>query len=160
MPKKNPNTDEHEFKVPLAPAAKGSSLLGLDKLAAQKKKERLENQNQTRPAKTNNDEQPSSKRSKVYSYKDGEEDAQQTPDFRAYSIESNDTHRINNIRYYREREKYYDDNKTPTPHRSHHEKISRHRDAKYHDRKGLYASTNGNFIKIKKSERLQRKRTK
>jgi hypothetical protein len=79
MPKKNPSADEHEFKAPLPIDSKPKgSLLGLDKLAAAKKKERLENQ-----AYESNSQEPSSKRSKVYSYKDGEMDDEETPHFRA-----------------------------------------------------------------------------
>ena len=94
MPKKNPDTSEHTFKVPNLPGnyfnfkylaiiltedsqiyitkeKPKNSILGLDRLAAAKKKEKeLDTQNE-----------PSSKRSKVYSYKAGEEEqyADDTP---------------------------------------------------------------------------------
>lgn len=45
------------------------SLLGLDRLAAEKKKEKLKDENQSAGS-----DEPTSKRSKVYSYKTGEEE--------------------------------------------------------------------------------------
>ncbi|RNA01392.1 pre-mRNA-splicing factor ATP-dependent RNA helicase PRP16 [Brachionus plicatilis] len=125
MPKKNPDVEGHEFKAPLPvdPKPKGS-MLGLDVLAARKKKEKLDNES------NNRQEEPNSKRSKTYSYT-GEEE----------SIDYNDSKSgkdsgERNRRQYRERD--YDDRKTPTPHRTYHDRIDR-RD-KY-DRKGLYVST-------------------
>ena len=124
--------------------------MGLDKLAAAKKKEKLEiSQNKT-PVDTSEPGQPTSKRSKTYSYTTGEEEVldANTPSHhsssshhrRGDSRDDNDMKEKN--RKYRDRD-YVDDNgkKTPTPHRSYHDKISRdggHR----HGEKGVYASTN------------------
>lgn len=137
--KKNPETNDHTFKVPQALSEKPrGSLLGLDRLAAQKKKEKEEN----------GGDEPGSKRSKIHSYKDEDEYADSTPrqqdkHLREREENNGDRSRTNrdnrNERNYREKN-YHGDDKTPTPHRSHHDKISR--DKHYRDQKGLYASSN------------------
>lgn len=136
MPKRNPETTDHEFKVPQAVDAKPKvSLLGLDRLAAAKKKEKLE-------SATSDSNEPSSKRSKVYSFQTGmEEDADYQPSPRDAARKSDD--RDQRERLYRSKK----DDETPTPShndRYYSEKISRernhHRD--HHEKKGIYASTN------------------
>lgn len=142
MPKKNPDASEHEFKAPLPVDSKPKgSLLGLDKLAALKKKERLENSSLTNNNNINSNdnnnsyrsEEPSSKRSK-----NGTEEKEDIAKFR-------DNHNYKNDRLYRNKR----EDQTPTPSRSErsheYDKISKERD-KYHEkdrhRKGLHASTN------------------
>ena len=106
-------------------------MLGLDRLAAQKKKEKelLENQ-------SHKSDEPTSKRSKTFSYKSGEEAEDiesRTPTSHSRSDDDNKS------RNYRERD--HEDKKTPTPHRTYHDKISKDRNGQ-HEKKGLYASTN------------------
>ncbi len=109
-------------------------MLGLDRLAALKKKEKEES-----------GEEPGSKRSKIHSYKDDDEYADSTPRQDKYLKDrDNDANKNNrdnrNERNYREKN-YQTEDKTPTPHRSHHDKISR--DKHNRDQRGaLYASSN------------------
>ena len=151
------------------------SLLGLDKLAAAKKKERLEKEKlASEGADDGNSGSSSSKHSKVHSYKgEGEEEDANEHDLRHKSREHaskphdrclNNIYRtipiafasliiysqLNayNYRHYRD---HRDDKQTPTPDRSGSSSSSYHskhaqrderRSSAYHDRKGLYASTN------------------
>ena len=117
------------------------SLLGLDKLAAAKKKEKLEMNKKAEEEP----EQPSSKRSKTFSYTTGEEEVldSNTPSHRRSSREDDEQNDIKDKnRKYRDRD-YVDDRKTPTPHRSYHDKISRdgHNSSGSSSKKGVYAST-------------------
>lgn len=141
MPKKNPDANSHEFKIPLPVDSKPKgSLLGLDLLAAKKKKEKLENEEKSK------DEEPTSKRSKVFSYKTDEEESVESDSKSGKDHDSRERDR----RHYRERD--YDDKKTPTPHRTYHDRIDRN--DKY-NKKGVYASTS----KYDKRDRRDKKRS-
>ena len=132
-------------------------MLGLDKLAAAKKKEKLEASTNLSSKKLDeSSEEPTSKRSKAYSYDRGEEELSGvTPTHSHYSakrdhdhendedIDRNDIKEKN--RKYRDRDYAESDGKkTPTPHRTYHEKISKDNyGRKQHGSdKGVYASTN------------------
>ncbi len=133
MPKKNPETSEHTFKVP-APVddRPRGSLLGLDKLAAARRKEKQDSST----------EEPGSKRSKVHSYKTGGEDGQLADDIVTPRGRESDDKRERESRNYRDKEGLEDEKKTPTPHRSYHEKISRERNHRDGRSGAVYASSN------------------
>lgn len=131
--KKNPNIDESfEFRAPMPISDKPRvSLLGLDRLAAAKKKEKLLEQNKE-------SEEPTSKRSKVYSYKTGIEEPMEE-DLEKESSQN----KVDMARNYRER----DDNAktaTPTPHRLYHENYKDKKHGSSSHTKGIYASSNKN----------------
>ncbi len=85
------------------------------------------------------EEEPTSKRSKVYSYKTGTEEEAIDID----STKSNRDYEQQRNKNYRDRDYNLDDKTTPTPHRSYHEKISKNnRYDQDNKKKGVYASTN------------------
>ncbi len=133
MPKKNPETNDHTFKVP-APVndRPRESLLGLDKLAAARRREKQES----------SVDEPGSKRSKVHSYKAGGEDGQLADDIVTPRGRENDEKRDRESRNYRDKVMIEDEKKTPTPHRSYHDKISRDRYNKDGRSAAVYASSN------------------
>lgn len=143
FPKRNIDAEEHEFKAPLAPAPivdkpRGVSMLGLDKLAAAKKKEK-----ETMQVKKETDEEPTSKRSKVYSYKDDVQaiENDDSSDRRRRDDAEKDRDK-DHKRQYRDRDDKY---QTNTPHRLYHEGMKHSQgDRDHHQKKGIYASTSGN----------------
>jgi hypothetical protein len=141
--KRNPDVagsvgEKIEFKVPQVPenSQPRVSLLGLDRLAAKK---RLEKQQQSVRTETKADEEPTSKRSKVYSsYKEGDVEEQEF----SSSSSSSSSRDKDKSRHYRDRDEK--SSATPTPHhRLYHQdyKSSSKSDSKS---KGIYASSNKN----------------
>lgn len=139
--KRNPDVaasgvEKIEFKVPQVPenSQPRVSLLGLDRLAAKK---RLEKQQQQSVKTETKEEEPTSKRSKVYSsYKEGDVEEQEF----SSSSSSSSSRDKDKSRHYRDREEK--SSATPTPHhRLYHQdyKSSSKSDSKS---KGIYASSN------------------
>lgn len=133
--KRNPDIEVDsapEFKVPLPPSESNKprvSLLGLDRLAEAKRREKQQQQ-----AKPNEDE-PTSKRSKVYSYKDGEQEQDYS------ERRSEPKPREDKSRHYRERDDI-GKSATPTPHRLYHQDLKGSRNSNGSKSKGIYASSN------------------
>lgn len=155
--KRNPNLDGEsasvEFKVPLPPTSSDKpriSLLGLDRLAEAKRRERLQQQQQEHHTSSDrkkdsyhDDETPTSKRSKVYSYKDGEAQEQDYSE-RRVSNTKDDQQRS---RHYRDRETGATDKATPTPHhRLYHQDLMKdsRSSSSSSKSKGIYASSTSN----------------
>ena len=139
--KRNPDVaasgvEKIEFKVPQVPenSQPRVSLLGLDRLAAKK---RLEKQQQQSVKTETKEEEPTSKRSKVYSsYKEGDVEEQEC----CSSSSSSSSRDKDKSRHYRDRDEK--SSATPTPHhRLYHQdyKSSSKSDSKS---KGIYASSN------------------
>lgn len=131
--RRNPDTDTgqpFEFKVPLPPdqSRPRCSLLGLDRLAAAKRREKQLQQEQ----------EPTSKRSKVYSYKDGEDEAEDTS--------SSSRTREERERHYRSRDEALKASSTlatPTPHhRLYHQDFKDSRSLSSSKSKGIFATSN------------------
>jgi pre-mRNA-splicing factor ATP-dependent RNA helicase DHX38/PRP16 len=132
MAKRNPSANEHQFKMP-EPVENSNHKegLGLDKLAAAKKKEKNQ---QT------SSQEPNSKRSKLYSYKidDNEiEDVESKSVRREHYQDDNDRDKRRN---YRDRDSKDDRHSSNTPHRIYNDQKSS-KDKNY-EKKGVYASTN------------------
>lgn len=158
--KRNPNLDSDsanvEFKVPLPPSDNKPrvSMLGLDRLAEAKRRERLEQQQNDGGSgggdtkkKSSYDEEPISKRSKVYSFKDGDVQEQEYSERRGHSDKSrsDERGRDDRSRHYRDRgeEQNKSSSFTPTPHRLYHQDFKDSRSSSSKS-KGIYASSNKN----------------
>ncbi len=126
MAKKNPvDVKEHEFKVPEAPVSRGS-LLGLDKLAQAKKKER--------EAK----EQSSSKISHLSLNEETPERYARNESTRDDQRHKSSNSRENEHRNYRKPDF---DKQTPTPHRTYHDQIAHDKHSTSKSSKGLTYSS-------------------